>query len=258
MQKFRLPLWALAWLAVVLAALVLFLANQGAVDRLLAATGLEKVLYPQGKNPPTVVTAPVPAPVPTVLVEPAQPAALPLPSPPVPAPPATAAGQPAAAPEAAPDATDVPLVVEPPLPNTPNTYRLYFLRLSPEGRMEPAGFVRELPAGATPLTATIKALLQGPTLQDKAQGALTLIPEGTKLLSVRLKDRTALLSFSEEFDHNPSGLEGIAGQLRQIVWTATQFGSVDSVQFLVNGQYRDTLGDGGLSVAVPLTRSSVP
>jgi len=252
MQKFRLPLWALAWLAVVLAALVLFLANQGAVDRLLAATGLEKVLYPQGKSAPTVVETPPAAPVPTVLVEPAA----------LPATPATpAAAVPAAGaqgPDAIPEATDVPLVVEPPLPNTPNTYRLYFLRLSPEGRMEPAGFVRELPAGATPLAATIKALLLGPTLQDKAQGALTLIPEGTKLLSVRLKERTALLSFSEEFEHNPSGLEGMAGQLRQIVWTATQFGSVDAVQFLVNGQYRDTLGDGGLSIAVPLTRASVP
>src|SRR6185436_4095387 len=58
MQKFRLPLWVLAWVAVLMAALVVLLANQAAVDRLLAATGLEKVLYPSGKNAPLVVQAP--------------------------------------------------------------------------------------------------------------------------------------------------------------------------------------------------------
>jgi len=246
MQKFRLPLWALAWFAVVLAALVVLFANQGAVDRILAATGLERMLYPQGKTAPVVVQVAAPPTTPTILVEPVPPS----PAPPLPVTESST--------DPAPDSTDVPLVVEPPLPATPNTYRLYFLKLSPEGRMEPASFARELPAGTTPLSATLKALLLGPTLQDKAQGALTLIPEGTKLLSVRLKDKIALLSFSEEFEHNPSGLEGMAGQLRQVIWTATQFGSVDAVQFLINGQYRDTLGDGGLPIAVPLSRSTVP
>ncbi len=124
--------------------------------------------------------------------------------------------------------------------------------------MEPASFARELPAGATPLSATLKALMLGPTLQDKAQGALTMIPDGTKLLSVRLHDKTALVSFSDEFQQNTSGLEGLAGQLKEVVWTATQFGSVDSVQILINGQTVDSLGDGGISLSAPLTRSTVP
>jgi spore germination protein GerM len=124
--------------------------------------------------------------------------------------------------------------------------------------MEPSVFARQLPAGSTPLSATIKALFLGPTLQDKALGALNVIPEGTKLLSVRLKDRVALVSVSQEFEHNTSGNEGLAGQLRELVWTATQFPSVDAVQVLINGQYRDTLGDGGVSIAMPLTRANVP
>ena len=247
MQKFRMPLWALAWFAVVLAALVVLLANQAAVDRLLAVTGLEKALYPQGKNArPVVVSAPVPAP--SVLVEPA----------PAPAPLPVTDTPPDSTPTAAPTAVEEPPVPEAPLPSTPNTYRLYFLKLSPEGRMEPASFARELPAGSTPLAATLKALMLGPTLQDKALGALTLIPEGTKLLSVRLKDKTALISFSDEFRQNTSGLEGLAGQLKEVVWTATQFGSVDAVQILINGQTVDTLGDGALAIASPLTRSTVP
>jgi hypothetical protein len=245
MQKFRMPLWALAWLAAVLAALVVFLANQAAVDRILVVTGLEKVLYPQGKSAqPAVVESP--RQTPSVLVEP------------VPAP-ATApvVVEPTPEPTVGPTAEE-PSLPEAPLPPTPNTYRLYFLKLSPEGRIEPASFSRELPAGVTPLSATLKALMLGPTLQDKAQGALTMIPEGTKLLSVRLRDKVALVSFSEEFQQNTSGLEGLAGQLREVVWTATQFGSVDAVQILINGQSVDALGDGSISVAAPLTRSTVP
>jgi spore germination protein GerM len=164
--------------------------------------------------------------------------------------------EPGTTPEPAASAEPVVAAPETPLPATPNTYRLYFLKLSPDGRMEPSSFARELPAGTTPLSATLKALLLGPTLQDKAQGALTMIPEGTKLLSVRLRDRTALVSLSPEFEHNASGLEGLAGQVRQVVWTATQFSSVDAVQILINGQPRDTLD--GVPVAGSLTRASLP
>jgi len=66
------------------------------------------------------------------------------------------------------------------------------------------------------------------------------------------------VSVSQEFEHNTAGNEGLAGQLRELVWTATQFPSVDAVQVLINGQYRDSLGDGGLSIASPLTRANVP
>lgn len=241
MRKIRLPLWALALLTAILTVLVVVLANQTAVDRIMAVTGLEKLLYPGGRMAPAVVQAPVPAP--TILLEPA------------PAP--QAAFEPAGSEDSHASAEPVP-EAEPPLPGTPNTYRLYFLKLSPEGRLEPSGFIRELPAGSTPLAATLKALLLGPTLQDKAQGALSLIPQGTKLLSVRLKEGTALVSFSDEFEHNTSGLEGLAGQLREVVWTATQFPSVDAVQILINGQYRETLGEGGLTISAPLDRSNLP
>lgn len=253
MQKDRLPVWALAWIAVVLAAMVVFLANQDAVDRLLAVSGLERVLYPQGKAAGVeVVQAPEVSP--EVLLDPAPEAPRVLVETPTVSGPGTGSDVEPGATE--PAAAEEP---EPPLPTAPNTYRLYFLKLSPEGRLEPSAFVRELPAGSTPLGATIRALLLGPTLQDKAQGALTMIPQGTKLLSLRIKDRIALVSLSSEFEHNASGLEGIAGQLRELVWTATQFGTVDGVQVLIEGQYRDFLGDSeGIFLSEPLTRASLP
>lgn len=243
-----------------LAGIVIFLANQQAVDRLLSMTGLEKVLYPHGKNGhPEVVSMPdsVAALVSTETTPPS-PVVAPIEVPraqevPIDVPDTSDTSEP---PPAAAGSGLEPSEVSPPL--KPNTYRLYFLKLSPEGRMEPAAFTRELPAGSTPLSATLKALLLGPTLQDKAQGALTMIPEGTKLLSLRIKDRIALVSLSPDFERNASGSEGVAGQLREIVWTATQFGSVDGVQFLIDGQYRDSLADGEISLLTPLTRQTVP
>jgi len=246
MRRQRLPLVVLIWIVALLAGLVILLANQGAVDRIMAATGLERALYPNGKSPSVAVLSP-PNPAPTVLVDPL---------------PVLAAPAPLAPPAALPPVPTVedspPAGGEQALPDKPNTYRLFFLRLTPEGRLDPASFVRELPAGMTPLTATIQALLLGPTLQDKAQGAITMIPAGTKLLSVRLKDHVALLSFSNEFEHNTSGVEGLAGELRQVVWTATQFSTVDAVQFLIDGQFRDSLADGAIPTSRPLNRTTVP
>ena len=163
MKKFQLPVWVLAWLVVVLGALVVLFANQSAVDRLLAATGLEKLLYPRGKSALALEVSPTPGPsVPTETLVP----------PPSPEPLGLAGGDPGPDVVQAP-AQDLTETSPVPLPQTPNTFRLYFLKLSPEGRMDPVGFPRELPAGTTPLSATLKSLLQGPTLQDKAQGALS-------------------------------------------------------------------------------------
>ncbi|MEI8093565.1 MAG: GerMN domain-containing protein [Spirochaetales bacterium] len=251
MPKFRLPLWAQIWLALVLLAGVVFFANTQAVERLMDSTGLTTLLYPQGRALVPQVVHPAPVDSQAVVIPDTEPVALENTAESSEASPVAGNSAPT---NIAPGATEVP-------PGTtlgPNTYHLYFSRLGPDGRMETAPFARELPAGSTPLTATLKALLLGPTLQEKEQGALTMLPSTTKLLSVRLNDKIALLSFSEDFAHNTLGNEGLVGQLKQVVWTATQFATVDSVQILITGQYRDTLGEEGLSIARPLNRANLP
>nr|WP_257225304.1 GerMN domain-containing protein [Treponema parvum] len=51
-------------------------------------------------------------------------------------------------------------------------------------------------------------------------------------------------------------MEGYLGQLMQIVYTATSFSTVDSVQFLIEGQKKDYLGSEGVWIGSPLARSS--
>ncbi|MBQ9626149.1 MAG: GerMN domain-containing protein, partial [Treponema sp.] len=105
-------------------------------------------------------------------------------------------------------------------------------------------------------TDTIKALLAGPQSSEKS---MTLIPEGTRLLSATVRNGIAALNFSEEFEFNAIGADGYRGQLMQIVFTATEFATVESVQFLIEGQRKDYIGSGEdvwMWIGSPYTRSS--
>ena len=87
-------------------------------------------------------------------------------------------------------------------------------------------------------------------------GCQSLIPEGTKLLGATVKDRTAFLNFNEEFMFNPEGTEGLLTQLMQVVYTATEFSTVDNVQILINGTKQNYLGLEGVWIGSPLSRTS--
>ena len=108
----------------------------------------------------------------------------------------------------------------------------------------------------SPLTNCINSLLSGPTASESATGCRTLIPSGTRLYSASVKNGVATLDFSEEFEFNSYGVEGYLGQLMQIVYTATNFSTVDSVQILIEGQKKGYLGSEGVWIGSPLSRAS--
>ena len=96
----------------------------------------------------------------------------------------------------------------------------------------------------------------GPNSQESAKGYRSLIPQGTKLLSASVRDGVAYLNFNEQFEFNTVGMDGYQAQLMQIVYTATEFSTVNSVQFLIEGQKKDYLGSEGMWIGSPLARSS--
>lgn len=109
----------------------------------------------------------------------------------------------------------------------------------------------------SPLTASINSLLAGPTAAETKAGCRTLIPAGTKLYSAVVKNGVAALNFSEEIKFNPNGVEGYLGQFMQIVYTATNFSTVQSVQILIEGQKIDFLDDlPYFRIGVPLSKAS--
>ena len=152
-------------------------------------------------------------------------------------------------------APQAPVKAVPPAPAVTDV-KLCFVQIDADGNVNRKQIVRSLPRTDVPLTASIQALLDGPQLADRKSGCMSLIPKGTKLLGVTVKDGVALLNFSEDFEYNTYGVEGYLGQLMQIVYTATSFSTVSSVQFLLEGQKKEYLGSEGVWIGSPLARST--
>jgi hypothetical protein len=137
-----------------------------------------------------------------------------------------------------------------------STASLWFIRIDEDGTLARREIKRTLPRNDAPLQAAIQSLLLGPALPEAERGCVSLIPEGTRLQSVAINNGVASLSFSADFEYNRFGVEGYLGQLEQIVYTATSFASVTSVQFLIDGERREYIGGEGVWVGSPLRRSS--
>jgi len=105
----------------------------------------------------------------------------------------------------------------------------------------------------TPLTDSINTLLAGPTPDEIMRGVESFVPEGSRLISARVEGSTAVLDFNQEFRYNTRGSEGCAAQIKQIVWTATEFSTVRDVQFLIEGQKVDFLSE-GVTIRNPIGR----
>ena len=103
------------------------------------------------------------------------------------------------------------------------------------------------------MTDVIQALIAGPSGEEKNRGLISLIPPNTRILSATVRGSTAYISFSEDFQYNTFGVEGYAGQLRQIVFSATEFSNVKDVQILIEGRKVEYLGE-GIFIGGPISR----
>jgi spore germination protein GerM len=131
---------------------------------------------------------------------------------------------------------------------------LFFVVIDSDGRVVRKEVTRDIPISDSPLTDALKALLKGPTSSEAAKGYRSLIPAGTQIRSVIVKNGVATVNVSDDFQFNQYGIEGYLGQLSEFVFTATAFSTVKSVQFLIEGQRREYLGAEGVWVGTPLSR----
>ena len=135
--------------------------------------------------------------------------------------------------------------------------QLCFVNIDGDGSVVRQVVKRKVSKSDSPLTASINLLLKGPDTTISAErNLMSLIPAGTKLLSAKVQGGVAYLNFNEAFEINTYGVEGYIHQLEQIVFTATAFSTVNSVQLLIEGEKRDYLGSEGQWIGSPLSRSS--
>ncbi|MDO8363347.1 MAG: GerMN domain-containing protein [Actinomycetota bacterium] len=131
-----------------------------------------------------------------------------------------------------PTSTTQPLAAEPVL--------VYFLAgelLHVGGRLVPA---------ATP-AAAVEALLAGPTADERADGLVSLVPAGTRLLGLVVDGNEAVVDLSAEFNSGGGSLS-VTGRVAQVVYTVTHFAGIDTVRFSIDGSIVTELTGEGLDV----------
>ena len=144
-----------------------------------------------------------------------------------------------------------------PKPPAKTELQLCFTVIDADGTVVRKMIKRSVAKNDSPLTTAINLLLAGPDYSNAAERNLTsFIPKGTKLLGARVSNGVAYLNFSDNFEFNQEGTVGQINQLMQVVYTATNFSTVNSVQFLINGQQKKFLGEEGIRIDAPLTKSS--
>lgn len=129
------------------------------------------------------------------------------------------------------------------------TVRVYFLRGEKLGVAE-----RRVPRTSAVATAALRELCAGPTGAEQEAGLGTTIPAGTEVLGISLKNGVATVDLSAAYGSGGGSLSMMA-RIAQVVYTLTQFPTVKSVSFALDGTPITSLGGEGVSVTPPQTRS---
>ena len=94
----------------------------------------------------------------------------------------------------------------------------------------------EIASGDTIEKAVINELIKGPTEGGHAK----TIPQETKLLSIETKNNVCFVNLSKEFvDKHSGGSTGERLTIYSIVNSLTDLGTIDKVQFLIEGEKRE-------------------
>jgi hypothetical protein len=117
--------------------------------------------------------------------------------------------------------------------------------------------LREVPETKAVARAAMNALLDGPIASERGASVplSTTIPQETELLGLSIEDGVATVDLSRDFESG-GGSASCLGRLGQVVYTLTQFGTVSSVSFLVEGRPVTVFGCEGIVLDGPVGRDT--
>jgi spore germination protein GerM len=132
--------------------------------------------------------------------------------------------------------------------------RAYFILGGEPGTVGLVPVLREVPKSTAVAAASMKALLAGPTAAESGERQIsTAIPDGTTLLAVSAKNGVATVDLSTEFDSG-GGSASMQYRLAQVVYTLTQFSTIKSVVFQIDGETVTVFGSEGIVLDGPTGR----
>ena len=116
--------------------------------------------------------------------------------------------------------------------------------------------LREIPKTKAVATAAMNALLDGPSAKESADRVITsAVPAGTQLLGLSIADGVATVDLSSEFESG-GGSASVLNRLGQVVYTLTQFPTVQSVLFRIEGRPVTVFSSEGIILDGPVTRQT--
>jgi germination protein M len=161
-----------------------------------------------------------------------------------------------AEPTGTPGSSAPPSASPAPTPADTMIVRVYFVLGGEPGTEGLVPLLRVVPKSVAVGSAAMNELLAGPTAAEAGDRTITTaIPSGTRLLGLTVKDGVATVDLSSEFESG-GGSAGLRYRLGQVVYTLTQFSTVTSVLFQVDGQTVTVFGSEGILLDGPVTRAA--
>jgi germination protein M len=102
-------------------------------------------------------------------------------------------------------------------------------------------------------TAAVTELVKGPTETEASNGFGTAVPGGSQLLDLAIADGIATVDLSSEFESGGGSLS-VRLRLAQLVYTLTEFPTVQGVLVEIEGRPATTFSSEGFAIHSPLTR----
>lgn len=112
---------------------------------------------------------------------------------------------------------------------------------------------REVPSTAAVGRAALEALFAGPGDDEEGIGLDTTIPDGVEVLGLNIEDGVATVDLSGNFEDGGGSLS-MQLRLAQVVFTLTQFETVDAVVFELEGERVEAFGGEGVLLEDPVGR----
>ena len=134
--------------------------------------------------------------------------------------------------------------------------RIYLWLDAEDGAAGLVPVLREVPGSERPEVLAVEAVLAGPrpSERDGSPQITTSIPEGTRLLGLEVRDTTAIVNLSREFEA-PGDRISALGRLGQVAYTLTVFPWIRDVEFAVEDRHLASLADGEVVLPGPVGRA---
>lgn len=145
------------------------------------------------------------------------------------------------------------------VPGSGTAFSVYFFVEDVGDVSRPGPFLvpvyREVPKTQAVATAALRELLAGPTEAERnsVPALSTAVPHDTLLLGITIEEGVATVDLSREFESG-GGSFSMFGRLAQVVFTVTQFPTVEAVAFRLDGEPVTVFSGEGITLDEPVGR----